>query len=510
MSRQMTGVPVAARRSAGTRPEPSASSRTAHLRRLAGIGLVVLAAGVPGAASLAADQQYPAYPFAIDPTVSTETLPLGDGQIANYKSDSWYEAGYMTGQVTGRKYAFMTIFWKNHDVTRTDFFQFALFDLQTGAYGTYTDFDLLLGALLTPPKLTMQTGYLGLTYNTPLGSAFWQNDIDANGNLVPFESTMSLLGKDQNGLSMQLTGTLTMPRAPYATGGSMLHGLITFFGQANTVQYGAANTAFNGTLHWGAINEPVSGTIGHYDRQQFPESAGVDQGLGYNYGHEWMNILLDDGTELSAWFMFDRTNRDAIVPYTGVTVSNPGTGVTPIKYSADLTQQIKSYVRFPFSSLPSFPLGVPSKAMWMPNVIELKSSDLKLDMVDTPVVPAPGHVLPVPYMTGPVTFSGTYKGVQHTGIGFFERSLGLYKNWELVDALSNSAQYLPSDAYSAGQTSPTALVTLLGAVQNDLSANQHYSAHQLLESAVKPALQSLTEPSRTSMLQLYNDLLGTI
>ena len=485
------------------------SLRAARVRRLAVVGSMALAAGMPGGAALAADQPFPAYPFTIDPTVSTETLPLGDGQIAQYQSDSWYEAGFVTGQITGNKYAFMTIFDKNHNGTRTDFYQFALFNLQTGAYGTSTDFDILPLNLVTPPKLSMQVGFLGLNYSAALGPVSWQNDIDASGNLVPFVSTLSLLGKDQTGSLMQLNGTLTMARAPYASGGSTLHGLITFFGQANTVQYGAANTIFNGTLHWGAINEPVSGTIGHYDRQQFPQFAGVDQGLGYNYGHEWVSIQLDDGTELSAWYMFDRTNHDAPVPFTGITASDPGTGVTPTEYSPDLTEEFDSYVRFPFSSLPPFPLPVPSNAMWMPNLVHLKSSALQMNLIDTPLVPAPGHVLPVPYMTGPAMFSGTYKGVQHTGIGFFERSLGLYQNFELVTALSNSAQHLPSSAYSAGQTSAAALVATLAQVQSDLSSLNNLGAYTLLRTSVGPALQTLTGPSQAYMLQLYNDLLNT-
>ncbi len=506
----MSGLAAAGRHVADAHAGYRLPFRLARFRRAAACGLAALVMG-GSVASMAATQPFPAYSFVIDPTVPTETLPLGDGQIASYQSDSWYEAGFVTGQVTGKKYAFMTIFDKNHmNGTRTDFFQFAIFDLQTGAYGTYSDFDLPLPSLLTPPKLSMQVGYLGLSYDAPLGTVFWQNDVDASGNLVPFDWTMSLLGKDQNGLSMQLTGNLTFPRAPYATGGEQLHGLITFFGQPNTVQYGAAETVFNGTLHWGSINEPVSGTIGHYDRQQFPQSAGVNQGLGYNYGHEWINIQLDDGTELSAWFMFDRTNRNEIVPYTGITASEPGTGVTPTDYTPNLTQQIESYVRFPFSSLPAFPLPVPSTAMWMPNVIDLKSTDFDMDLVSTPLVPAPGHVLPVPYMTGPTLFSGTYKGVHHTGIGFSERSLGLYKNWELTDALSQSAQYLPASAYSAGTTSPAALVELLSVVQSDLSANNQLAARQLLQTSVAPAIQSLTEPSRTGMLQLYNDLLATV
>ena len=97
----------------------SSLSRLRHMTNA--FGSMVLIAGVPASASLAASQQFPSYPFVIDPTVPTETLPLGDGQIASFQSHSWYEAGFVTGQVTGKKYAFMTIFDKNHNGTRSDF-----------------------------------------------------------------------------------------------------------------------------------------------------------------------------------------------------------------------------------------------------------------------------------------------------------------------------------------------------------------------------------------------------
>jgi hypothetical protein len=53
-------------------------------------------------------------------------------------------------------------------------------------------------------------------------------------------------------------------------------------------------------------------------------------------------------------------------------------------------------------------------------------------------VPAPAHGLPIEYMEGPYRYRGTMWGEPVTGFAFNERSLALYRDWELVEVLSTT------------------------------------------------------------------------
>jgi hypothetical protein len=48
-------------------------------------------------------------------------------------------------------------------------------------------------------------------------------------------------------------------------------------------------------------------------------------------------------------------------------------------------------------------------------------------------VAAPAHALPIEYMEGPYRYRGTMRGAPVSGFGFYERSLALYRDWELGD-----------------------------------------------------------------------------
>ena len=63
--------------------------------------------------------------------------------IRTCESDTWFLAGELTGE-SDRKFAFLTIFNKNRpgQAIVADFYTLALFDLDNGTYGTYTDYDM--------------------------------------------------------------------------------------------------------------------------------------------------------------------------------------------------------------------------------------------------------------------------------------------------------------------------------------------------------------------------------
>jgi hypothetical protein len=61
-----------------------------------------------------------------------------------------------------------------------------------------------------------------------------------------------------------------------------------------------------------------------------------------------------------------------------------------------------------------------------------------LDLTGEPLVPAPAHGLPIEYMEGPYRYHGTMRGEPVSGFAFYERSLALYRDWELIDVLASA------------------------------------------------------------------------
>jgi hypothetical protein len=58
------------------------------------------------------------------------------------------------------------------------------------------------------------------------------------------------------------------------------------------------------------------------------------------------------------------------------------------------------------------------------------------------MVPAPAHGLPIEYMEGPYRYRGTLRGEPVTGFAFYERSMALYRDWELIDVLAAAVENL--------------------------------------------------------------------
>ena len=72
----------------------------------------------------------------------------------------------------------------------------------------------------------------------------------------------------------------------------------------------------------------------------------------------------------------------------------------------------------------------------MPDRHRLTCRKLDLDLVGEPLVAAPAHALPLEYMEGPYWYCGTFRGEPVSGFAFYERSLALYRKWELADVLA--------------------------------------------------------------------------
>lgn len=385
------------------------------------------------------------YPFQLVPGDDQLEFPAAEGEHADQESDTWFIAGQLDAAETDRSFAFLTIFNKNRPggTVVADFYTMALFDLDTGDYGTFTDYDMP-PANMEPgaqPKMTMASGHLDITYHSSAGTASWTTSRNGDGELLPYTYRVSLVGTDQSGRPMRLDLAVTPTRAPTPVGASTYNGKIVCFGQSDTYSYFQTGMAMTGTLRWGDAVQQVSGASGHVDRQWFPKYAGGGGSGGdpRARSHEWRTINFDNGVDLSIWRQFDRVNANALQPFTGITTSHPDPAIAP-QCAEDIEVTVSSYVRWPEAVRPLVRPLAPAR--YMPDRHRITCPTLKLDLVGEPLVPAPAHGLPIEYMEGPYHYRGTMWGESVTGFAFNERSLALYRDWELVEVLSTTVANL--------------------------------------------------------------------
>lgn len=385
------------------------------------------------------------YPFQLVPGDSQLEFPAAEGEHPGQESDTWFIAGQLDAAETDRSFAFLTIFNKNRPggTVVADFYTMALFDLDTGDYGTFTDYDMP-PANMEPgaqSKLTMASGHLDITYHSSAGTASWTTSRNGDGELLPYTYRVSLVGQDQSGRPMRLDLAVTPTRAPTPVGASTYNGKITCFGQSDTYSYFQTGMAMTGTLRWGDVVQQVSGASGHVDRQWFPKYAGGGGSGGdpRARSHEWRTINFDNGVDLSIWRQFDRAHGNALQPFTGITTSHPDPAIAP-ECAEDIEVTVSSYVRWPEAMRPLVRPLAPAR--YMPDRHRITCPTLQLDLIGEPLVAAPAHGLPIEYMEGPYRYRGTMWGNPVTGFAFNERSLALYRDWELVDVLSTTVANL--------------------------------------------------------------------
>jgi predicted secreted hydrolase len=445
------------------------------------------------------------YPFRLVPADPEFEFPAAEAEHPEYESDTWFLAGELTAERSGRKFAFLTIFNKNRPggAVVADFYTFALFDLDNGTYGTYTDYDMP-PANQTPearPKLFTAPGHLDMAYEGGAGTAVWRTCRDRQKRLVPYTYDVGLVGCDQSGEVMELHLHVTPTRPPVPLGASSYNGRISCFGQDNTYSYFQTGMAMAGTMRWGAVDEDVCGSAGHVDRQWFPLYAGGG-GTGGDpraRSHEWRTINLDNGVDLSIWRQFDRTTCNALQPFSGATTSYAEPGSAP-ECVEDIEVSIESYVRWPESVRPLVrPL---SAVRYMPDRHRLTSETLELDLVGRPLVLAPAHALPIEYMEGPYRYHGTLRGQPVSGFAFYERSIAMYRDWELIDVL----------AAAVANLRPTSeeLVSMTASVRSLVVAGRRREALDCVDTVIRPAVDALPGGSGVEVTSVLDDFASVV
>jgi hypothetical protein len=245
-----------------------------------------------------------------------------------------------------------------------------------------------------------------------------------------------------------------------------------------------------GTLKWGEVDEEVAGSSGHIDRQWFPLPAGGDP---RTISHEWRTIHLDNGVDLVGWRQFDRRNGNALLPFTGATVTYAAPDAEP-DCVEDIDVQTLGYVRWPESVRQL--MRPPVAGRYLPDRHTLTSKTLDLELTAEPLVPVPAHALPIEYMEGPARFNGTMGGQPVSGFGIWERSLALYRDWELLDVLSTSV---------VGQPGSDDLAALVTALRSMIADGERGAALECVQNSVRPAVEALADEA-AGLLQLVDDL----
>ncbi len=453
-------------------------------------------------------ESWKAYPYALSPTDPELTFPAAEGD-QGAESNTFYVAGRLRGRESKREWAFLVIFTFNNvrQWLRADFYTLALFDLSSGAYGTFSEYDIP-----RPPrirrgyKLSVARGHLDVAFESAVGRSTWTTRRDANGELLPFAYHVSLAGRDAEGRAMQLDLDLDTFKPPMPVGGAEYAGVKTCMGQYGTHSYFQSDVRFRGTLAWGDVREEVDGDSGWIDRQWTPRYLGVHSDRrNTGYRHEWRQIHLDNGVEMSVWLHFDRHRHNRVIPFSGATAAGPEHQVMA---TTEFQIDRLSYVRDPGAVRPQYPLGTGPK--YLADRFRLRVPAWQLDVFSEPLVSAPAHCLPIDYWSGPTRVRGIMGGRPVNGFGFNERTLIFTRDFELLDVLRDSLRHLPPAACPADIPGPLGLANLAWEVDGFLSHRDRAGSRHHVQTRLRPLLERLDDSCRAHVLQIADDLVSVL
>lgn len=448
------------------------------------------------------------YPFALSATDPELTFPAAEGDQGAH-SNTFYVAGRLRGRRSGRQFAFLTVFTFNNvrGWLRADFYTLALFDLDRGDYGTFSEYDLPRPPLPRRAyKLRVGRGHLDLAFRSGEGEATWTTRRGADGALAPFSYAVDLCGRDAAGRRMHLALALDTHKPPMPVGGAEYAGVKTCMGQYGTHSYFQSDVRFRGTLAWGDTHEEVDGDAGWIDRQWTPRHLGVHSDRrNSGYRHEWRQLHLENGMEMSVWLHLDRHRHDRQIPFSGATLATPDGRTLS---TTEFTVERLSFVRDPGHVRPQYPLT--RGARWFADRYRLTIPAWEMELDATPLVPCPAHRFPIEYWSGPTRITGRVGERSIGGFGFHERTHVFARDFELVDVLRGTLRHLPADALPTGAASPLALANQAWEVDAFLSHGGRAAARQHLRTRLQPQLERLAEPHRSHALQALADLVATL
>jgi len=442
------------------------------------------------------------YPYSLVPGNPVLDFPAAEGRLVDMDSDTWFLEGVLEGQESGRRFSFIVVFYVSRlgGFFPFNFYSLTFYDLDKGEYGTFTKYDV--------GRMRASSGYLDLSFPVDSQTATWTTSLDENGYLIPYSYHVNLMGVDHNGRRMSLISEARPVNPPVAVGADIYNGKIMVLKQPNTFSYFQTGVQFNGVLTWGDFSEPVKGSLGHIDRQMFPEFSGVNSRSwdARDLSHEWRTYFLDNGMDFSSWRQFDRMDKNSEYSYGGATIYTPAKGA---RYVGDIVYENLSYVRT--ENHPVKPLlPARSEVLYFPNRHRLSSASLDLELDVEPIVRAPLLAFPVEYMHGPVLLNGTMAGQPIKGVGSFELTLHLYRDFELLTVLSDSVKHLPPAAILPSTTPVADILTSIAQARHAVDSDDVPTARLTADRRLREQLLTLAEPQRSQMLQILDDFIAAI
>jgi hypothetical protein len=432
------------------------------------------------------------------------TFPACDGDERELGVQTYFVDGFLRGHATGKQYAFMTVFTDARVMGRTlrfSFFSLALFDCDRGHYGTFTEY-----ATPSPPGenrphlLATALDHLDLRWEGASGPSLWANARDANGALVPFAWRVELRGVDHHDAPMALELTIDAQRPPAPLGGPALGGEMMFLGAERTFSYFQSGLEMRGRLSWNGVTEEVSGNVGWIDRQWAEDDFAVHQDPeSTRYRNEWRVMHFDNGWDMSCFHQYRRDQRNAVVPWTGMSAQGPGPDFEH-RATHRVELEIPEFVKSPgeiqcFSMLSDGP-------RWFPARYRLRVPSWDMDVSSTPFVPAPAHRFPIEWWTGPVRLRGTLLGQPVEGFGFDERSSPRVRGFEIAEALRATAEHaFPPDDEVGSMLAYRAWEVEALALRGDPAA-----AARHVDRTIEPLLASARVAAHDTLVAIARDL----
>lgn len=143
-------------------------------------------------------RNYPYLLVAGDPQL---VFPAAEG-YQGVATDTYYASGFLQGETTGRRYAFLTIFAKNReifDLLSADFHVLALFDIESDTYDTGSRFDLPPTAPINLDRINVTRGRLDVSYTSRRRVSRMRARTDAEGGFYPFAYEFDLTAEARPG-----------------------------------------------------------------------------------------------------------------------------------------------------------------------------------------------------------------------------------------------------------------------------------------------------------------------
>src|SRR5262245_32701039 len=240
--------------------------------------------------------------------------------------------GRLRGRGSGRQWAFHLLLWLDRPSRsrRADLQTLAFFDLDNRDYGTSTETTrrFRLRRERTNRSSASQ-GQLALVFQGSQGESTWQAHDGGEGMLGFAASALHAVAVDAARRVMKLDLEVDARKPALPLGGDHPRHTTTFTSPSWSRGSFQSGVRFSGKFGWGEEQEDVDGDGGWIAHRSASRVLRPHRrSRGNRHSHEWLQIQLANGTEISTWLQFDRDRANRVVPPSIATAIGPNGEVT--------------------------------------------------------------------------------------------------------------------------------------------------------------------------------------